>query len=244
MSSAIPLEGNGDCVAISVSLVVHTTDGRLLSFSSTLSEQAWEQLAGISRALQGVALAPMTGCPDCADGGTASVTLRAGDGSTQDYSYGYGKPPQPLRDADAFIQALIDQMRACKGPMLATCSASISTSDPDAPAGTGSYCTFTYEKPQDRSAVQCSFPVGIDAPCREAVRCLCSSDAFDPGRVDLQACVDSWLAPRGAPTFADFCASDTASATRSLSEALSDFAQTYKATVNAAPECGKVRAYY
>jgi len=234
------LEDN-ECFAITVTLEVGLTDGRKLVFEGQLSDQAWEQAATLSRALQNARLEPVSGCPDCSDGGAAMVRRRAADGSIVDHGYEYGNPPEPLREADAFVQALIDQLRACSGPLIDRCEHTDTIDGEPPPSGS---CGFLYEDPVTLSAARCEFPAATDAPCRAAVDCLCRTGALEPAMSDPQACIASWLAPRGAPTFADFCASSAASATLSLTEALTSFAATYDARVTIDPGCDQVRAYY
>jgi hypothetical protein len=90
----------------------------------TLSETAWREAARISRNLAGGRFDVRSGCPDCADGGAAWIALSDAKGTLRKATYPYRAPPQALRAADAFIQALIDEAIACAGPRLDRCDPS------------------------------------------------------------------------------------------------------------------------
>lgn len=116
--------------------------------------------------------------------------------------------------------------------------------DPDADPNAGDQCSFVYTLADGSAAASCAFGLDQAEPCRQAVSCLCSVELLNRGQIDQQACVDSWLTPRGAITFSDFCAEDAADATRTLSEALTQFAQAYGDSVRVGAECDSLRAYY
>jgi hypothetical protein len=56
--------------------------------------------------------------------------------------------------------------------------------------------------------------------------------------------VESWLTPRGAITFRDFCGDGPAEATRTLGEALQLFADSYQDELTVTPECAQLSAYF
>jgi len=58
-------------------------------------------------------LLPLYGCPDCADGGVAFVTLVRGSGSMR-VEYEYGRPPQELSALDDFLRGVMDALSQCR----------------------------------------------------------------------------------------------------------------------------------
>jgi hypothetical protein len=77
-----------------------------------------------------------------------------------------------------------------------------------------------------------------------AVVCMCNAGLLQPGPSDPQFCEESWLTPRGAITFRDFCGDGPADATRTLGEALQLFADAYQDEVVVTPECEQLPAYF
>lgn len=55
------------------------------------------------------ALDEVYGCPDCADGGAAHVTLEPGGTTT----YPFGEPPEALRELDRWVAALLAAASTC-----------------------------------------------------------------------------------------------------------------------------------
>lgn len=92
-------------------------------------------------------------------------------------------------------------------------------------------CVFEYERFTGGVAT-CSVAVEAPEPCRDAVRCLCESWVAEGNSAsgDVRSCVESWLTPRGALTFADFCR-PLAEDAPPLSEALVGFVGAYGESV-------------
>lgn len=58
-------------------------------------------------------LLPVYGCPDCADGGAAFVTLVRGSGSMR-VEYEYERPPPELSALDGFLRGAMDALSQCR----------------------------------------------------------------------------------------------------------------------------------
>ncbi len=63
--------------------------------------------------LRDVSLDDVYGCPDCADGGASTITLRR-DGLNTSHAYDWRDPPDVLADADAFVQSVMNALRSCE----------------------------------------------------------------------------------------------------------------------------------
>jgi hypothetical protein len=135
-SPAAPLLGGGTsfgmCAGYCRSEVVVRSDGRVVLELSMWGEHphvirnrgrlvsdALERARAIAAELHDATLKDVYGCPDCADGGAASVQtweraepVRA--------TYGYGQPPAELARADRFLAGLIDALDACKDTGIVT----------------------------------------------------------------------------------------------------------------------------
>jgi hypothetical protein len=158
-----------------------------------------------------------------------------------------------------------DRIDACAGPQMKDCTDTTPATKPD--AADSPQCVIHYVRVLGIGAEDtCGFPIDSAAPCRAAVRCLCSTDILNPGHLDQQGCEDSWLTPgdsiSGCPlkpardpkpqpeptatcTFADFCSQGAANATRTLADALKGFAAGYTAdSAEVSAECDGLMAYY
>ena len=101
--------------------------------------------------------------------------------------------------------------------------------------------------PVDMGALtrECVVGGADEAPCRSALRCLCGGMVAPfAGAADTEACVDSWLTPRGAITFTDVCTDERQSFSMTLAEALTGFAQAYQSKVDASEGCNMITALY
>jgi hypothetical protein len=58
------------------------------------------------------------------------LSLAVPNTDPQSFIYPPGSPPPALREADSFVQTLIDQARACKGELVERCHAFYSVGDP------------------------------------------------------------------------------------------------------------------
>jgi hypothetical protein len=212
----------GLCAGVSVSLVARNTDGSRWTYFAQMSQLAVERAADISLRLRGQDYPEVTGCPDCVDQGAAWVSVRG-----RQASYPFGQPPEALRAADLFVHRLIEEVRACEGPMIEDCSR---TWNPTPDSGDRP-CQFTYTA-SDGAVARCELPVDVPSPCRQAVTCLCLNEVLGRGTVaDLEACVRGWTVGRGAITFADFCVGPGGMTNRTLGNALFEFGRAYGASV-------------
>lgn len=212
----------GSCAFVSAELTVHNTeDDSTVIYSASLTDAAWEQALLLSNDLAATrATIPAETESDCIDCGTSEVALRGAELET--FHYPYGGAPSELIDADAFVQQLIDELRVCDGELIVDCSSRV-------PDLADDVCRFEYSGEAGARAI-CELSAGVEAPCREAVQCLCEADALSGG-ADVEGCVDSWLTPRGAITFTDVCTQAPAEPTRNLSEALTSFADANQHTL-------------
>lgn len=81
-----------------------TTSGRLTAAGGA-------RLTGLVDALPAV-LEARYGCPDCADGGAATVTVDAGAGSMTS-TYEFFQPPSDLESLDTFLKGVMDALEKC-----------------------------------------------------------------------------------------------------------------------------------
>ncbi|MFZ4739359.1 MAG: BPTI/Kunitz-type proteinase inhibitor domain-containing protein, partial [Bradymonadia bacterium] len=78
-----------------------------------LTPDAHAQARTAARALVGVNLMEVYGCPDCADRGARTLEL-VRDGVSSTHRYEAAQAPVELSDADALVRALIQDLRACE----------------------------------------------------------------------------------------------------------------------------------
>jgi hypothetical protein len=243
LRSTIVLE-DGGCPDTLATLTVQSIDGRRRTHEGALTDAAWERYALLSRELLAARdeAAAASGCADCADRDTGRIVITGVDQLTQTFQYEYRNPPSILRAAHDFLQALIDELLACEGPLLDRCHEVELDFDPDMPTD-APQCTFLYSA--GTNAVSCSMPLDAERPCELAATCLCQSGSVLPASPpDVASCVASWLTPRGAITFSDVCTQGQTGLTPTLTSALLSFASAYGATVTTNPECDVVSAYY
>lgn len=69
--------------------------------------------------LSGVALDPVYGCPDCADGGAAYLMLER-DGGTFRHDMEFGRPPEVLVELHGLAADVIDALETCASNELVT----------------------------------------------------------------------------------------------------------------------------
>lgn len=87
--------------------------------TGALTAAGHDRARELAAALRNVPLAPVYGCPDCADGGAASLVIIR-DSATFETTYEYSNPPEVLEAADVFMQGLIDDLRACRSSAFVT----------------------------------------------------------------------------------------------------------------------------
>lgn len=79
----------------------------------TLTPLALERIGAALESLGGVALEPVYGCPDCADGGAAYLELTR-DGMTSRHEMEFGAPPEELAELHELAMGLISALETCE----------------------------------------------------------------------------------------------------------------------------------
>lgn len=77
--------------------------------SQALSPEDWREIAQLAAATDLAGLPPVSGCPDCADGGSESLTI-VGPNGTQSVTFDAGSDLEPA-------QPLLDRLRALRTKM-------------------------------------------------------------------------------------------------------------------------------
>jgi hypothetical protein len=85
----------------------------------TPTAEALERLVNATKKLDTVALEPVYGCPDCADGGAAYLTLER-QGVASRHEMNFGNPPEVLADLHGISMALINSLESCTSGDLVT----------------------------------------------------------------------------------------------------------------------------
>ena len=87
-------------------------DQVFLENQGTLTESGENRLASLIAAIPG-GLSDRYGCPDCADGGAASLTLSGSDEMVHNVTYEYFRPPPELVDLHDFLYSVMDALTTC-----------------------------------------------------------------------------------------------------------------------------------
>lgn len=95
------------------------TEGQEATTSGTLTEVGMRRLAEVAAPVAPAELDEVYGCPDCADGGAASLTFASDDGPVT-ATYDFGGPPPALTGADALGEEILEAMRTCTSTELVT----------------------------------------------------------------------------------------------------------------------------
>jgi hypothetical protein len=122
LSSSIAL-GDGTCIGYKARMQV--TDARnfpLYIVTADLADGAWERAAIAGAGLDPDRVPENAACPECADAGEGWVVTRTEDGQPKRHRYRLDEPPRELVAAHAVVQSLIDQLRACEGADILSCS--------------------------------------------------------------------------------------------------------------------------
>ena len=86
-------------------------DQVLLENQGTLTERGENRLAFLTMAIPG-GLSDRYGCPDCVDGGAATLTLSGSDEMIH-VTYEYSRPPPELVDLHDFLYSVMDALTTC-----------------------------------------------------------------------------------------------------------------------------------
>jgi hypothetical protein len=118
-----PPPASGSCLSVRGALRVDNTELPARTIHFELGDMALEELMLLSRAIEGLSLAPPD-CSDCAPDQGSHAILRRDAESAKGvlFSYPAQRPPSELRAVDRFIQTLIDQASACRGDKLLSCT--------------------------------------------------------------------------------------------------------------------------
>jgi hypothetical protein len=108
-SGTVTFEGNR------VTLDAVDREGPTRRITGSLDEAAVARLAGTAAAVDVGALEPTYGCPDCADGGAATLTFtHAASGGTVAATYDFGAPPPELAALDALTAPILAALASCE----------------------------------------------------------------------------------------------------------------------------------
>lgn len=91
----------------------HMTDALLIVNDGTLTPEAMTRIEAALEALGDAPLEPTYGCPDCADGGAAYLTLTR-DGSTERHQMEFGNPPAELAELSELSLSIIGALETCQ----------------------------------------------------------------------------------------------------------------------------------
>ena len=98
----------------SITYEIEERDGTVhFSYSGTLTPAGLAMVEEAVADLDPATLEEVYGCPDCADGGEASVTLRS-DGDDTQHSYEFGNPPEVLAAIDTMVFNWMHAMESCE----------------------------------------------------------------------------------------------------------------------------------
>jgi hypothetical protein len=243
LESSLVLDA-GTCTRVGLALELRKGEEVERVHYAQVTDAAWDALLATARDLDvttaRMQLAPGVDCADCAGRNTSAVRLSE-HGETHTFSYPPGHPPGHLRAADELLQQLIDEMIACRGDLL---ESECSVSQWPSVETSATTCAVDYRLPWGTSA-SCKIPFDAEAPCREALECLCTGTALGRGvSMSIEQCSEFWLTPRGEITFADVCAQGREQASGSLATALRTFADTQGAMVGTSAACDGMQAWY
>lgn len=96
----------------------------LIVSEGIIDSTATASLLAAVESLASVDLAEVYGCPDCADGGAASIGLQ---GSV--HTYEFANPPPELAMADELLMTLRESLRTCESSDLVKVAASCTPTD-------------------------------------------------------------------------------------------------------------------
>ena len=95
----------------------------LATNAGELSPEGQKLLIETLGTVDDIDLPPVSGCPDCADGGAAYLALQRG-GESSEYSYEFGNPPPAISPIDSLATTLISALQSCKRSNVVSLTAS------------------------------------------------------------------------------------------------------------------------
>jgi hypothetical protein len=90
----------------------HRPEETLFENHGSLTPAGRTRIDDALQALGDTPLEPVYGCPDCADGGAAYLSINR-DGVASRHETEFGDPPAELAELDAFAKSLIDALQQC-----------------------------------------------------------------------------------------------------------------------------------
>lgn len=85
----------------------------------SLTEEGLDRIAAALTELEGAALEPVYGCPDCADGGAFYLEL-TGAGALTRHNMEFGQPPEVLAELHGLAMSVIEALETCTSDELVT----------------------------------------------------------------------------------------------------------------------------
>ena len=176
------------CESVWTELKVTTAEGGGRTHFALLSADAWARLATLSIALEPEleTIRSIGECHPCPPVDMSSLKVLSGGPSAQYVAYQRGDAPLVIREADAFVQTVIDDMLSCAGPSIVDCRMRVQ------PPVIADLCRFSYSNAQ--FGTTCEIELSVAAPCRAAARCLCMGGILEPGTGRRRAGVRRQLA--------------------------------------------------
>lgn len=117
---------NADLVVQEEGLVLTARDREneepLYENRGSLTEKGLERIGAAVDRLSGVALDPVYGCPDCADGGAFYLELTR-DGVSTRHDMEFGRPPEVLAELHGLAMGFIESLETCTSDALVTVGA-------------------------------------------------------------------------------------------------------------------------
>jgi hypothetical protein len=178
----------GGCTDLMGQLRAWHSDGSQRVTNFSLTAGAWEEATQLSLAIEDAALEPSTGCmgSECPLNAAWITRFSQRSANAEQFFYDPDKPPPLLRTAGQFVQDLIDQVLACTGPALESCSVFDPAADPEtvvcgdfAIAPTTCDCPAAFERLASLNGAPCSASCGTclvpDSTCGAQCRQRCDA---------------------------------------------------------------------
>ena len=102
------------CDVAEVTVCTNDPDRACEHTQAALTVLGHDRARALAEALRGVSLQARYGCPDCADGGKSWIVVKRDGDQGFEVDYETPNPPAVIAEADAFVQTLIRDIRACR----------------------------------------------------------------------------------------------------------------------------------